>query len=57
LDGVWEASVTRVAVAWVKEMGMQTGHRAHTFGLQVRIENRYACRHCEQSEKHHNAII
>ena len=28
-DGVWEASVTRVAVHMgVKEMGMLTGHRA-----------------------------
>jgi len=41
------ASVTMVAVHMgVKEMGMQTGHRAHTIGLQVGNESRYAHNHC-----------
>jgi len=34
----------------VEEMGMQTRHRAHTIGLQVRIETG-TCRHCGAIEK------
>jgi len=46
-DGGQRVSVTMVAFCMgVKEMGMQTGHRAHTIGLQVRNENRYTHNHC-----------
>ena len=46
-DGSWETFVTKAAVCMgEKEAWMQTGHRAYTIGLQVRIENRYTYKHC-----------
>jgi len=43
-----EVSVTRMAVCMgVDEMGMQTRDRAHTIGLWVGNESKYAYGHCE----------
>ena len=46
-DGGWRVSVTTAAVhKWIEEMGMLTRNRAHTIGLWVRNESRYAYGHC-----------
>jgi len=43
---------TRVAVCMEgKGMGMQTGTGAHTIGLQVGNENRYAYEHCRATKE------
>src|SRR5882724_12129819 len=52
-DGIREASVTRVAVHMdVGRWGCKQGTGAHTIGLRVGIENRYAHRHCGAIKKH-----